>query len=118
MRSAIQRLGFLTAAAVLVALFAFSSAMAAGKAQTFTGKISDAMCGAKHMMAGDGAACTKACVEKGSKYALVVGDKVYTLESSDKATLDKLGELADKNATVKGSASGETIQVSSVMAAK
>ena len=30
----------------------------------------------------DAAACTKACVDKGSDYALVVGDKVYTLKTS------------------------------------
>jgi hypothetical protein len=83
----------------------------AAKAESFTGTISDAMCGAKHMMAGDDAACLRACVQKGSKYALVVGDKVYTLETKDKATLEQLE-------TVKGEANGETIAVSSVTAAK
>ena len=34
------------------------------------------MCGAKHMMAGNPADCTRARIGKGSKYALVVGDKV------------------------------------------
>ena len=56
----------------------------------FTGKVSDAMCGKAHMMSGSDAACTRACVAKGSKYALVVGDKVYTLDASDKATLSSL----------------------------
>ena len=36
----------------------------AAKAETFTGTVSDAMCGAKHMMAGDAAACLRACVRK------------------------------------------------------
>jgi hypothetical protein len=90
----------------------------AGKAQSFTGTVSDAMCGAKHMMAGDDAACLRACVQKGSKYALVVGEKVYTLDVKDKATLDKLDKLAAAKATVQGEAEGDTIEVSSVAPAK
>ena len=101
----------LLAAALIPASFA-------AKAQTFTGTVSDAMCGAKHMMPGDDAACLRACVQKGSKYALVVGDKVYTLEAKDKATLDALDKLAAAKATVKGEANGDTIEVSSVAAAK
>lgn len=93
-------------------------AVAAGKGQTYTGKVTDAMCGAKHMMEGGGAACTRACVGKGSKYALVVGDKVYTLDTSDKATLSKLDQLADKDAKVMGTSDGDTISVSSIAAAK
>ncbi len=90
----------------------------AGKADSFTGTVSDAMCGAKHMMEGDDAACLRACVQKGSKYALVVGDKVYTLDVKDKATLAALEKLGTGKATVKGEASGDTIEVSSVTAAK
>jgi hypothetical protein len=94
-----------------------SSSLAANK--TYTGKVSDAMCGAEHMEAGvTAAACTRACVAKGSKYALVVGSKVYTLDGEDKAALDALDKLADKQATVTGMADGDTIQVSSVAAAK
>ncbi|HXZ34237.1 MAG TPA: hypothetical protein VEH30_18335 [Terriglobales bacterium] len=90
----------------------------AAKAQSFTGTVSDAMCGKKHMMEGDPAVCLRACVQKGSKYALVVGDKVYTLDTEDKATLAALDKLADKKATVKGQANGDEIEVSSVSAAK
>jgi hypothetical protein len=90
----------------------------AGKAQSFTGTVSDAMCGAKHMMAGDDASCLRACVQKGSKYALVVGDKVYILDVKDKATLDKLDKLAAAKATVQGEAEGDTIEVSSVAPSK
>jgi len=43
-----------------------------------------------------------------------VGDKVYTLESSDKATLAELDKLADQNAKVAGQANGDSIQVKSV----
>src|SRR5579862_7146486 len=90
----------------------------AAKVETFTGTVSDAMCGAKHMMEGDDAACLRACVQKGSKYALVVGSKVYTLDTDDKSTLATLDKLANKNATVKGQANGDEIQVSSVSPAK
>ena len=91
--------------------------IAAAKAQTFTGEISDSMCGAKHMMANK-ADCTRACISKGSNYALVVGDKVYTLQTSDKAALDQLNSLAGENAKVTGTATGDTIEVSKVAPAK
>lgn len=84
--------------------------------QTMSGKVSDAMCGAKHQMAGNEASCTHECVKGGSKYALVVGDKVYTLETTDKAALAKLSELAGEAAKVTGEVKGETITVKSVAA--
>ena len=92
-------------------------ALGAGKSESFTGVVSDAMCGAKHMMDGD-AACTRACVKKGSAYALVVGEKVYALHTDDKAALDQLDKLAGEKATITGIASEETIEVSKVAAAK
>jgi hypothetical protein len=91
-------------------------AQAAGKSQTLTGEVSDAMCGAKHQMPGKAADCTRACTQHGSKYALVVGDKVYTLETSDKAALDKLNDLAGAKAKVTGEVEGDTITVKSVAA--
>ena len=51
-------------------------------------------------------------------YALVVGDKVYTLNTSDKAALDELNKLAWEQAKVTGTASGDTISVKAVAAAK
>src|SRR5881628_2239747 len=91
--------------------------LAAAKPQTFTGEVSDSMCGAKHMM-DNKAECTRTCVSKGSNYALVVGDKVYTLQTSDKAALDQLNSLAGQEAKVSGKANGDTITVSKVAAAK
>ena len=77
--------------------------IAAGSTQTFTGKVSDAMCGAKHMEGGIApAACVRACVQKGTKYALVVGDKVYALDTSDQAALDSLNKLAWEEAKSHG----------------
>jgi hypothetical protein len=91
--------------------------IAAAKPQSFTGEVSDSMCGAKHMMENK-AECTRACVSKGSNYALVVGDKVYTLNTSDKAALDELNTLAGSQAKVTGTANGEAIDVSKVAPAK
>jgi hypothetical protein len=88
-------------------------AMAAGKSETLTGQVSDAMCGAHHQM-GSPADCTRACIKHGSKYALVVGDKVYTLETSDKAALNTLNELAGETAKVTGEVEGQTVTVKSV----
>jgi hypothetical protein len=103
------------ATAVLSTGLAVVPGMAAGSTQTFTGKVSDAMCGAKHTEAGIAPAdCVRACVQKGAKYALVVGDKVYTLSTSDQAALDTLNKLAWEQAKVTGTATGDTIAVKSV----
>ncbi len=118
MRSGFQKLGIALAALLLGAGLTVSYAFAGSKAQTFTGEVSDAACGAKHMMPEDAAACTRACVGKGSKYVLIVGDKVYTLESQDKAALDELNKLAGQQARVTGQANGATINVTSVAPGK
>jgi hypothetical protein len=93
-----------------------SLAPAADKPKVFTGKVTDAMCGSNHMMAGEASACVRQCISKGSKYALVVGDKVYTLDTSDKTALGELDRLADQQAKVTGQATGDAIAVSSVSA--
>jgi len=111
---AIRKAGFPVLSLFMVASLFVSSFAASGK--TFTGTVGDSMCGAKHM--GDAATCTRTCVSKGSKYALIVGDKVYTLETSDKAALDTLDKQAGAMATVTGTEKDNTITVSSVKAAK
>jgi hypothetical protein len=93
-------------------------AMAAAKTQTFTGKVSDTMCGAKHQAGVDPATCVRECVQKGAKYALVSGDKVYTLDTSNPASLAELNKLAWEQAKVTGTAQGDTISVKSVSSAK
>lgn len=113
-----RRLSIFLAILITSTALAISPAWADDKPQTFTGRVSDAMCGASHMMEGSAEDCTRACVKKGSKYALVVGDKVYTLDTSDKSTLDQLDQLANKNVKVTGTAKGETIAVKSVSAGK
>ena len=102
---------FVAVAALALALSAF-----AANSSTFTGTVSDSMCGAKHAMPGDDAGCTRACVAKGSKYALVVGDKVYTLDTSDKKALDTLDKQAGAKVTVTGTEKDNTITVRSVKA--
>jgi len=91
-------------------------ALAAQK-QTFTGEVSDAMCGRKHMPdEGTPAQCTRACVAQGSKYSLIVGDKIYVLDTSDKTALATLDQQAGKTATVTGVLNADTIAVTSVAA--
>jgi hypothetical protein len=113
-----MRVRRLFAALALAASLTVPAAFAGDKAKsdTLTGVVSDAMCGAKHMMEGGAAACTRECVKKGSKYALVVGDKVYTLETSDQASKDALDKLAGEKARVTGTVKGDTIAVSAVSA--
>jgi hypothetical protein len=98
------------AATVFFSLYAF-----AGGKQTFTGEVGDAMCGRQHME-GTAADCTRTCVGKGSKFALVVGDKIYILDTTDKTALATLDKQAGKNATVTGTLNGDTIAVTSVTA--
>lgn len=104
----------LSVASAIVALSCLLPlANAADKAETLKGQVSETMCGAKHPMP-DAAACTRACVKKGSDYALVVGDKIYTLKTTDKSALDELDKLAGQNAAVTGKVDGNTVEVSSV----
>jgi hypothetical protein len=84
-------------------------------AETFTGTVSDTMCGKKHMMAGDSdAQCVRACVKDGADYALVIGDKVYTLKG-DKTQIDK---LAGDKVVIDGQLSGDTLTAKSIKPAK
>ena len=82
--------------------------------QTFTGKISDSMCGLKHMMAGKtDKECTVECVQMGDKYVLAdeAHQKVYNL--SDQA---KPKAFAGQQVKVVGTLQGDTIQVTSIRA--
>lgn len=83
--------------------------------KTLTGIVSDSMCGAHHMAKDKSPAeCARMCVKQGMKYALLVGDKVYTLEGHQ-AEVDK---LAGEKVTVKGTVTGETVAVQSIVPAK
>ena len=103
----------------LGASLALPSAFAADQSQDFTGRVTDAMCGAaQHNMVGKGADCIRGCIRRGSRYALVVGDKVYALDTNDKSALAELDKLADHQATVTGQVKGNVIAVASVTEAK
>jgi hypothetical protein len=101
-----------------VAIAGMISATAFAAGQTFTGTVGDAMCGAKHVMSGDAASCARECIAKGSKYALVVGDKVFALDTTDKALLATLDKRAGEKVTVTGTAKDNTIAITSVKAAQ
>lgn len=103
-------------AAVLAASYSF-----AAKLQTFTGTVGDAVCGAKHTMDGvDDISCLRTCIQRGSKYDLVVGEKIYVLNFKDQSVADTLDKLASQQAQaqVKGEENGGAIEVQSVAAAK
>jgi hypothetical protein len=117
MKSRVQSIGLALLTLIIATGLMVPTAFGA-KAQSFTGTVSDSMCGAKHGMPGDPAGCTRACVSKGSKYALVVGDKVYTLETSDKGALATLDKQAGAKVTVTGTEKDNTITVSEVKAAQ
>ena len=105
------------ATALLTAGLAAIPALAADT-QTFTGKVTDSMCGAKHKEGIPPADCVRACVKHGAHYALLVGDKVYTLDTDNQAEKNELNKRAWEDAKVKGTANGDTIAVTSVSAAK
>ena len=88
---------------------AFAALAVAANAETFTGVITDTMCGAKHDMMKDQPAeqCVKMCAKGQSSYALYDGTNVFKL--SDQKTPAKFaaqrvkvtGTLDQKNRTIK-----------------
>ena len=96
-------------------LLAASIGLAApGAAKTFVGSIGDSMCGAKHMMPGESDKdCTLGCIKEGSKYILIgPNGKLYQL--TDQKTPEK---FAGAKVKVTGTLSGDTITVTSIVAA-
>jgi hypothetical protein len=87
--------------------------------QTWTGKISDNMCGAKHEASAEHGGkkmsdrdCTLACVKDHSaKYVFVTGGKVYNVGNQDLAALQ---EHAGHTVKLTGEMSGDTITVSKI----
>jgi cytochrome c553 len=113
-------------ATLLVVLLSFSATAAT---KTWTGKISDSMCGVTHKMVKEheqkgeisktaGAAdkereCTLACVKAGGKYVLASQGKVFEIANQDFAGLS---EHAGHTVKLTGelNADGKTINVSEV----
>jgi hypothetical protein len=105
-------------AAVLTILVGFRGA---ASAETLTGKISDAMCGRSHdTMTEHGKKmsdkqCTLACVEHGSQFVFVNGDKVLTVSNQDFAGLK---QFAGDTVKLTGDVKGDTITVAKIEKAK
>lgn len=112
------RLVYLCLAFVLTTSLTFAGPKA-GKAgpehKTFSGEISDKMCGLKHMMAGSAKECTLKCVDGGSKFVLAdtANNKVYDLSDQTKPK-----EFAGQKVKVTGTLKGDTIEVASIEAAQ
>jgi hypothetical protein len=115
MESDFKKLGFSLLTVIFGAGLIVSSAFAKGK--TFTGTVGDALCGVEHSMPVSTVECIRQCIGKGAYYSLIVGDKVYALETSDKAALETLEKQAGARVKVTGIEKGNTIVVSSVKAA-
>ena len=100
------------------AMLIAGSASAAEK--TWTGKISDSMCGATHMKmsAEHGKTkmsdrdCTMACIKEGGKYVFVSAGKVYKIENQD---FGSLAEHAGHTVKMTGEMTGDSLKVSKIV---
>ena len=102
--------------AVIASMLGAMSALAAD--QTWTGKISDSMCGAKHKKMAEHRTtkmadrdCTMACVKEGGKYVFVLKGKVYKIDNQDFAALQEYG---GHMVQLTGEMTGDTIKVSNI----
>ena len=101
----------------LAATLALGTLGLMGADESWTGTISDSMCGASHPTTEHGEnrmtpkRCTIACVKKGAKYVIVVGDKVYSIANQDAPDLAK---YAGDNVKVTGKIDGDTITVTKI----
>lgn len=103
----------------LVAVVGISAC--AGAESSWTGKISDSMCGAQHKAAAEhserslsDADCTAACVKNGAQYVFVSRGKVYKIVNQDFAGLK---QQAGRPVRVTGEMTGETIKISKIAVA-
>jgi hypothetical protein len=94
----------------LAATLAMGTMGLLGADQSWTGTISDSMCGASHGST-PAKQCTTGCVKKGAKYVVVVGDKVYSITNQDAPGLAK---YAGDSVKVTGSMSGDAITVKKI----
>jgi hypothetical protein len=80
--------------------------------ENYEGMITDTHCGAKHQASiGKTASdCARACVHAGAQFALINGDKTYTLSGD----LQQLKHAAGSRAKVVGVRHGDTIDVASI----
>jgi hypothetical protein len=102
-----MRLFIITAATALL----FGAAALSAAEQTWSGKISDSACGAKHEEAAENTGvmpdreCTEACVRGGSKYVFVVDKQVFQIANQDfKALATHAGHAVKITGELKGNA--------------
>lgn len=87
---------------------------AAGLAETWSGTVSDSMCGVKHeAAAASDAACVKKCVKGGATAVIVSAGKVYQITPASQA---KVMSMLGKKVTVNGKLDGDAIDVTSIQA--
>jgi hypothetical protein len=103
--------------AFVITALLLTAALPRAAEQTWTGKISDSACGAKHEEAAENTGvmpdreCTQACVRGGSKYVLVVDGKVLQIANQDNKDLATHAGHAVK---VTGELKGNAITVSKI----
>jgi hypothetical protein len=85
-------------------------------AETWSGTISDSMCGAKHETAtAADMACVKKCVKAGASAVFVSDGKVYQISPDSQG---KAKALLGEKVTVNGKVEGDTIDIASIQAAR
>ncbi len=93
------------------ALFALSAF-----AESWTGTLTDANCGAKHADASEKSqACSKRCFDRGAAAVIVVGDKVIKIADGSK---DKIAPHIGHKVILQGSLNADVITVTSVAMAE
>jgi hypothetical protein len=110
-------IGSMKTALLLSAALLLTPALPFAAEQTWSGKISDSACGAKHEEAAEGQGvmadrdCTQACVRGGSKYVLVVDGKVLQIANQDNK---ELATHAGHAVKITGELKGSAITVSKI----
>jgi hypothetical protein len=113
-----KRVGTMAALGVLVSV---SLGAQAPREQTWTGKISDSNCNAKHpggehegrkMTDGD---CTRVCVAKGAKYVFVSKGTIYQISNQDSKTI---ATHAGEEVNLTGELTGNTIKATKIAPVK
>ncbi len=94
-----------------------------GASRTWTGQITDSMCGTNHAAMSPGAKtvnahdCTLACAKAGSKYAFVSNGKVFRIANQSLADIAKQAGMTVALTGDLG-ADGQTITVSGIVPKK
>ena len=101
-----------------ISLFIGAATLASAAEQTWTGQISDSMCGASHAkMTGAHPGmtdrdCAQACIKAGGKYVFVSDGKVFTIANQ---SLPLLPAHAGHTVRLTGEMKDDTITVSNIV---